>query len=377
MSSSDLAVEIGDIHSARAKSAATEIAIPSDRRRFYFVDALRGFAAVLVLIFHLWHNAGWAETARVWPRWVDHALMSFGSGVDIFFVISGFVITYSIRNLVITPKTAGNFALRRQVRLDPPYWLCTFLFWGLTALAARRTPDIAVPSLTTVALNLVYLQGFFGRASVNPVAWTLCLEVQFYLVFIGLAWLAQTINRPWIGRISLISVTAFIGVAYNWLIAKPTPWFISSWPLFSLGAIAYWTLAKQVHGLLLATLCVAVSAVHMRQIGWSFTPLVGPLTAIVIVSVERADCDSRFNQLVFRYFAAISYSLYLIHFHLVSIFFRQGTRHTGHSALSGTFWSVIAGGIVIGLAHVIWLVVERPAKHWASSLKKNVRVYSA
>src|SRR5262245_5475109 len=96
--------------------------VPSTR--LVFLDALRGIAALAVVIMHMASVGPFApELAQVVPA----PLMSIGArgflGVEIFFVLSGFVIAMSIRGIRVTPRFFGNFALRRSLRLDPPYLL--------------------------------------------------------------------------------------------------------------------------------------------------------------------------------------------------------------------------------------------------------------
>src|SRR3954463_4542996 len=107
---------------------------PAPAQRFVFVDALRGLAALWVALFHftIWYKAVPAA-AHAWPTLRDlfEAVAWKGYlGVDVFFVISGFVIAYSLRGAPPTLRFAGNFALRRSLRLDPPYWSAMLLSMG-------------------------------------------------------------------------------------------------------------------------------------------------------------------------------------------------------------------------------------------------------
>src|SRR5215467_8589533 len=91
--------------------------------RSTFIDALRGVAAFSVACYHICRYGPIPEPARefipgVLLAWFDHGWM----GVQVFFVISGFVIAYSVRNARVTPRYLANYALRRSIRLDPPYW---------------------------------------------------------------------------------------------------------------------------------------------------------------------------------------------------------------------------------------------------------------
>src|SRR5262245_37944926 len=91
--------------------------------RSTLIDALRGVAAFSVACYHITRYGSFPGPARelipaFLQAWFDHGWM----GVQFFFVISGFVIAYSVRNARITPGYVGNYALRRSIRLDPPYW---------------------------------------------------------------------------------------------------------------------------------------------------------------------------------------------------------------------------------------------------------------
>jgi hypothetical protein len=91
--------------------------------RSTFIDALRGIAAFSVACYHItrWSYGSLQEPASdfipsILQVWFDHGWV----GVQVFFVISGFVIAYSVRNARITPGYLANYVLRRSIRLDPP-----------------------------------------------------------------------------------------------------------------------------------------------------------------------------------------------------------------------------------------------------------------
>jgi len=94
-----------------------------------------------------------------------------GAGVDLFFVISGFVMVYSSRALFGDFKSVPIFALRRLIRIAPLYWIII-----LAALAIKGGSDISV-----IALSASFLPSAHGL--VVPPGWTLVLEMFFYLLF--------------------------------------------------------------------------------------------------------------------------------------------------------------------------------------------------
>src|SRR5262245_56640644 len=139
-------------------------------QRLKLIDGLRAVAATLVLLYHLVHRTS-AE-----------ALTSRGYlGVGIFFVLSGFVITSLLSSRRMSPLFLGQFALRRMVRLDIPYWINIILVLTLIPLAARFGAPRQSIGLGQVVAHLFYLQDLLGYPAISTVYWTLCYEVQFYL----------------------------------------------------------------------------------------------------------------------------------------------------------------------------------------------------
>jgi peptidoglycan/LPS O-acetylase OafA/YrhL len=148
------------------------------------LQVMRGLAAFLVVF----HHAGMAVASY---HSSHSALNTFGSlldfgasGVDIFFVLSGFIITYTLRPET-GPSAAARFALRRLERVAPLYWVWTTVLLGL-ALAGLV--------LKGMALSPAYVAGSYGfipvakpaePASFHPIldqGWSLSYEMYFYLV---------------------------------------------------------------------------------------------------------------------------------------------------------------------------------------------------
>src|SRR4051812_24749623 len=118
--------------------------------RFEFVDALRGLAALAVV---LPHAAGlFSYPHRSWLSDVFLQLADYGrASVEVFFVVSGFAIAYSLRNAVTDGFSLGRFLLRRAVRLDPPYWVGLLLSGLVVAIRARATHQpIVLPPIGKV-----------------------------------------------------------------------------------------------------------------------------------------------------------------------------------------------------------------------------------
>lgn len=136
---------------------------------------LRALAAIMVVVFHAGELQGINGHSQSLPTYV------LASGVDIFFVLSGFLMA----RLAEREVSAYWFFVRRILRVGPIYWLLTIL---LAAAAMLR------PGLSTIELNyivvlksLFFVPANFGadtlRVTILPVGWSLVYEVYFYLIF--------------------------------------------------------------------------------------------------------------------------------------------------------------------------------------------------
>jgi peptidoglycan/LPS O-acetylase OafA/YrhL len=152
------------------------------------LDLLRFVAALAVVLFHFTGfggGGGWPDPSReMFPALGEVTRYGY-LGVDLFFMISGFVILMSVWG-----RTAGEFGISRIVRLMPAYWAAVLL--GLAIYLAtglgKGTPGLVLP-------NLTMLQGGLGLGNVDAVFWTLWVELHFYVLIAVLATVGLTYRR--------------------------------------------------------------------------------------------------------------------------------------------------------------------------------------
>lgn len=288
--------------------------------RLAFVDGLRGIAVSMVVVDHLF---GRIRADLPLPSVVSWILAHGYLGVAIFFVLSGFVITMSVGGRKITPAFAGRFALRRAVRLDPPYWASIIVALGSAVIAARFFGvHKTSPSLREIGAHLVYLQDLLGYENIIAVYWTLCLEVQFYLFLIILLWTMQAAYRR--GDSSeILGRTGAQGMLLSLLIISigqltdiwhPTPRaaFVPYWFCFTLGAMTYWVLAGWVSR---STLGLAATIVLVSGVLFSNSRcFAAVITATLLyVAGHRDKMTQWLSGTIVQFLGKISYSLYLFH----------------------------------------------------------------
>jgi peptidoglycan/LPS O-acetylase OafA/YrhL len=302
------------------------------------------------------------------------------SGVAVFFVISGFVIAYTTRQMR-TGDQALRFIARRQVRLDPPYY--TMIAVALLIEWAQSF----VPSLqyTTygpgvVILNMLYLQNIVGVPSILAVAWTLCLEVQFYLVVVlvtlaasafGRTESARTAIRIWI-PLGLLAVS----LALPLLGINGGPWFIGLWWMFALGMTLAW-FAEGVIGIRSVSAILAVVVVWLtvlqvlgRADAWG-GEWFAVATAVLIAVLGARAWLSRSPGRVLLYFGRISYSLYLVHLPVITVVVGAAYKVLPHNGPVRAITLVIGGAAAIGAAHLLYRFVELTALRWSKRIPRS------
>jgi peptidoglycan/LPS O-acetylase OafA/YrhL len=141
------------------------------------IQALRAAAALMVAVAHIHPEMGTFGTDIAFPNFVGGAF-----GVDLFFVISGFVMVYSSERLIGQPHAPIRFFARRLVRIAPLYWLATI------ATVHFMRPDA---STALIAASLSFWPFPPGDVPVLGVGWTLNIEMFFYVAF-AFALLAPT-----------------------------------------------------------------------------------------------------------------------------------------------------------------------------------------
>lgn len=134
-----------------------------DKTRFVYVDALRGIAASMVVLYHAVEGQHVDALVGTFPTWTQALLRHGDFGVAIFFVLSGFVIAHTLR-APLSPGGALRFMAKRSIRLDPPYWAAIAITILFSALASSVVIDRARDSVTIPQFisHLFYLQGILA-----------------------------------------------------------------------------------------------------------------------------------------------------------------------------------------------------------------------
>lgn len=170
-------------------------------RKLYSVQYLRGIAALLVVVCH---GIGFINISGVTTHYTSSSIEYFGAiGVDIFFVISGFIITYTSGNEVGS-YAATAFAKKRFIRIVPVYYIASALYL-VRYLSSRifsfiPPPHVVIDKLT-ILKTITILPLFDKKESLPTVltlAWTLSYELLFYIIFVVLILLKINKREYWL-----------------------------------------------------------------------------------------------------------------------------------------------------------------------------------
>src|SRR5262249_47838356 len=145
------------------------------RDRIDIVNALRAFAAMYVT---------WGHFAGGQGRWLDWTGHYGYTGVYIFFVISGFIIPYSLYRSGYSLGNLGRFLAKRAIRLYPPYLISIpiSLLAANFVLAPMGAGPAVHPSARQLLYHVVFINDLAGMPWVNVVYWTLAIEWQWYVL---------------------------------------------------------------------------------------------------------------------------------------------------------------------------------------------------
>jgi peptidoglycan/LPS O-acetylase OafA/YrhL len=333
---------------------------PAGSQRLETVDALRGLAALSVCWYHV-AASGSLET-KGWLR----ASAKFGwLGVDVFFVISGFVIPYALWRGGYDLRDFSRYLWKRAARIEPPYFaaiVLAVLLWRLSSLRPGYQGRPFELSPTHLLLHVGYLNTFAGRPWLNPDFWSLAIEFQYYLLM-GL--LVPFLASPR-SRSRLLALGSLFAISVLFPTQPGQHPYVFTWlPLFLAGILTFQRWANIIGRTFFACGLVLAMVVASYKLG-ILSASVGGLTAVVIAFVHV-------RNRVLNFLGAISYSLYLTHGPVgsrvdnLTARFVQGDVQTGLAALFAVL-------IAVAFAYVFHRLVERPSRVWAALFKyKPVR----
>lgn len=307
--------------------------------RLESLDALRGVAAALVVLYHLTHR--YHEEYPGEPR--PFASVPWGdAGVWLFFMISGFVILLSM-DKATRPL---DFVVSRASRLYPLFWVCVLTTFAVVSVLGLPGREVGGPDLV---LNLTMVPRLLGAETVDGAYWTLGVELLFYAGILVAWWLGLLRAR----RLPRL-LAAMLAVAVAPVLVVGSPVFgLRHAHLFAAG-MALCCLRSGRDGPRAAWVAVLAVAplVDLLATGPADAAATAVFTGLLLVATSPVGAGLAWPPAVWLGHA--SYGWYLLHQNIGYAIMRR--LHLG-----ATLEVVVAMAATLGLAAALVVLVERPA----------------
>ena len=361
--------------------------------KLQWVQALRGAAALMVVMVHsrsvLMDTAAGKVVA-------DHVLLPMGMGVDLFFIISGFLMMFTCQNFDGTKAYAWQFIAKRAARIWPLFAVVTPVALVVEhGMHGFLDPSIAFPYLEGFAFipHNPSASGIYFQMAVG-VAWTLCFECYFYLLFaacmlfgrwryvVMAAWFALTLVA-----IPLIRGSYSLNVAtqplvewsrYANLAINPIVWD------FVIGMIGGWLYISDFKVERTWKIYAVVTVLSLLLlIGWNRLGMVNffgphgwgaPMAILFFDALMLAKVDALKVPAWSVWLGDISYSLYLIHVYVFEILQRVVNAIPMNHDASNAVLFVIRPVAAVICAWLTFRYVETPLSTWARKRLLHIRM---
>lgn len=308
------------------------------KRKVESLSFLRGLAVLLVCFCHF---GGPFSEGNALAGMFD-AFHEYGKyGVQIFFVISGFVIPLSLDKANYQIKHYGKFLLKRVIRLHPPYLVALALTLIILA-ASNVVKHMPFPeTATSIIQSLFYLH----HPDSNPVFWTLKVEAEYYL-FIGLYFVVlQKYPRLTLG----ISIPLFMLISQT-----PVVNYIDLFQhlLYFMVGLAGYLIYRNEGKSWFEAGCIAAITVFC-YIFFGAAPTIAATFTVLVILLYKGKVHKSFD-----FLGEISYSVYLIHFPIGVKLINLTSRYVKPEFAIILFSITLVTCLVLGT--IFWKYIERP-----------------
>ncbi|CAA2141111.1 acyltransferase [Hyphomicrobium sp. ghe19] len=336
------------------------------------VDGLRGMAALSVAWFHTYTQNGGVLVSNSMPSTFNTVSVWGRFGVQLFFVISGFVIAYTLYNdrTINSSKAVCTYFIRRSVRLDPTYWtaLAAYVF-GVPLLLSISSVDIfpvREGSAVEMSKNIFYFLPLDARLYL-PVAWTLGVEVQFYVFFALIVLLLNRFEEQGLPRDRVFCAVALVLIAASAvrlanLVSLDEQWLYHHLHTFLGGILAALTLRRIRGALALYWLNAGamLAAFGFCRDSYVLASLASSL--LLMAAVWWRPLSQMLSNRLLSELGALSYCIYLFHMLIggITIALLQKLV-SGESGLHQVGFVIVGIFATIAVSAVVYALIEKPS----------------
>lgn len=328
------------------------------KKRLLELDSLRGLAALVVVLYHYFYRYdsiyGHQGVAVDWIFWGKY-------GVEVFFMVSGFVIFWTLQKL----QNPLDFIVSRVSRLYPVYWISVILTYFLVLLCGLDGRDVG---FFDALINLSMLQGFFKVQSVDGVYWTLMVEIIFYF-WIFILFILKLHQKSEIILCGVVIANVLDIIFLLDISSVLRRLLIFDYMSFFVSGICFYKIInakKSNWSILVLFFCLLSTAISYSL---SYFPFFIALYFVFYLSVSGRLRIMSNRYLV--YLGGISYALYLVHqnigYIIINTFYDYG--------LEGFFGIITAMIVSLSIAIVLTKYVEKPALMIIRTAYSKIKLY--
>lgn len=344
------------------------------------LTGIRGLAAFWVMFLHLQIYRPHGVLALPGLRQLSR---DGWLAVDLFFVLSGFIMMHVHGNDFVRPSLdrAKRFYVLRFIRIYPVHFVVLILHVPLLALALRAGKAVyaAAFSSRSFLLSLFMLNGwgFYGSDGWNLPSWSVSSEWFAYLLFPVTAAMVHRVRTRRlalaIGIAILVSALLLGGFVSHWRQYMLPFWgvLVRVTSEFTLGCLAYRFYTRPIKPAtaeIAAELSLAaVLAISLMSLRATFNVLTIAAFVTLVVGLSQANgpVGSAMQSRLMVYLGRISYSAYIVHALVLGVYARAIQRIPSNAGLVVESAIVVGFAVlVVGSAHVLYSIVEEPARRW-------------
>ncbi|MGC1375912.1 MAG: acyltransferase [Anaerolineales bacterium] len=364
------------------------------------LDGVRGLAILMVMVYHLMLFSMYLPKNTPFREWLVQAVSMGWAGVDLFFVLSGFLITSILLRTRNDPHYFRNFYARRILRIFPLYYLAVVIVYMILPFYSPDLDPAAVrasqPFFLFYLQNWIYIPKFSAsfHTVVPPLfgpAWSLAIEEQFYILWPSVVYF---LNRR---KLFILSVAVVI---FTFLARVALVQFSSAWP--SLEYFLYYSTVTRFDGLCIGALIAIVFAESERwkqvfsRFAWpvligalagmvgivlvnsnvfalstnpgidmgGYTLLAlggGALVVLVTTGPAGGILRTFFRNPVLTFFGKYSYAMYIIHVPVALLLLRAMKVLQFKNDFAWVVFVVLSFGLIVLGALLTWNLLEKHA----------------